>query len=73
MKEERKRKRKEGRKGRNAHGLSSSSATINFSQGKKTGKDAKNINKTIVMEMFVIVKTGTGIYSNINQFSQNAK
>ena len=56
MKEERKRKSKEGRKGRNAHGLSSSSATINFSQGKKTGKDAKNINKTIVMEMFVIVK-----------------
>ena len=56
MKEERKRKGKEGRKGRNAHGLSSSSATINFSQGKKTGKDAKNINKTIVMEMFVIVK-----------------
>ena len=56
MKEERKRKRKEGRKGRNAHGLSSSSATINFSQGKKTGKDAKNINETIVMEMFVIVK-----------------
>ena len=59
MKEERKRKRKEGRKGRNAHGLSSSSATINFSQGKKTGKDAKNINKTIVMEMFVIVKNWT--------------
>ena len=56
MKEERKRKRKEGRKGRNAHGLSSSSATINFSPGKKTGKDAKNINETIVMEMFVIVK-----------------
>ena len=53
MKEERKRKRKEGRKGRNAHGLSSSSATINFSQGKKTGKDAKNINKTIVIKHLI--------------------
>lgn len=57
MKEERKRKRKEGRKGRNAHGLPSSSAIIHFSQGEKTGKDAKNINKTIVMEvLFVLVK-----------------
>jgi len=41
MKEERKTKRKEGRKGRNAHGLSSSSATINFSQGKKNGQGCK--------------------------------